>query len=428
MKTRVILLMLGLIGVGQVVKAQEYNCDDSYIILNDALKTRDYNRAYQFWQILVSGSCDDKIKEKPAIITNGGAIVGKMMKGVQGDQLKTRRDSLYYNYQKGIEVLGREPKFVEAFGASYARYEAKEKTQEIHDLLNESIEALQEKSKPSSIRYYYTACFNLYQAQKMDKAAMVTEYLRLDPICDKAIASPDVKEKTRGRWESTKEFLMSVAKSFLTCEVITEIYQPRIEADPANQELLKEAFNLLDGARCEQKESSVEFYLSVLDKMLAIEPSAEGYYGKGKLEFATDKKSEANESFTKAYELCNDCDIKLDIIKAGTNCSSSWYDIWMKEDPTAGDPWLNKASQTAKQVTNTSLDPNLTMRKLAYAKAIEYCEKAKSIDSGVASRADRMIAGYKSNLPACDELFQLGISKGDAVKLGSLGSVTVMCQ
>ena len=89
---------------------------------------------------------------------------------------------------------------------------------------------------------------------------------------------------------------------------------------------------------------------------------------------------------------------------------------------------MNKAVQTAKQVSNTSLDPNLTMRKLAYAKAIEHCEKAKSLDSGVSSRATKMIDQYKSLLPSCNELFQMGHAKGDVVNLGSLGAITIMCQ
>ncbi len=411
------------------MKAQEYDCNESYIIFNDALRTKDYKRAYQFWQSLVGGTCDAKIKEKSTIITNGGAVLGKMIKASEGEQQKARIDSLYFNYNKGMEVLGRKPALVEDLGASYARYEGKEKPQETFDLLNESIGALNEKSSPSSVRYFYTACFYLYQQQQIDKGEMVTQYLRLDPICDKAMAAAAGKKKKVDAWKSTKEFLFSVAKNFLTCDVITEVYQPKVDADPTNKELLKEVFGLMDDAKCENNDVSVDFYLSVLDKMLAIEPSAEGYYGKGKIELAKNKKDAAATSFEKAYALCTDsCEIKLDIIKAGTNCSSKWYGIWMDADPTAGEPWLHKADQAANQVTNTSIDPNLTKRKLANAKAIEYCEKAKSVDPGIASKANSMIERYKALLPACDELFQLSISKGDQISLGSLGTVTVMCQ
>jgi tetratricopeptide (TPR) repeat protein len=428
MKTKIILLTIGLLGFGQVLNAQDYNCDEAYIILNDALKSKDYPRAYQFWQFLVAGTCDEKIKEKSTIITNGGAVIGKMIKASEGDQQAARLDSLYFNYQKGIDVLGRVPKVVESFGGAYARYEAKGRAQETHDLLNESIEALQFKSKSSSVRYYYTSCFYLYQDKKIDKAAMVNEYLRLDPICDQAMASPEVSEKAKGQWQSTKEFLLSIAKNFLTCEVITEVYQPRIEADPENNDLLKEAFKLLDDAKCEKTDATVDFYLSVLDKLLGNEPSAEGYYGMANLQFAKGKKSEASATAEKAYTLAQDDELKRKIILVGVNCASSkWYGVWMTDFPSDGEPWLNKAAKVAKQVTNTALDANLTKRKLVYAKAIEYCNKAKSLDSSVASKASKMIEGYKSNLPACDELFQLSISKGDVIKLGSLGSVTVMC-
>ena len=59
---------------------------------------------------------------------------------------------------------------------------------------------------------------------------------------------------------------------------------------------------------------------------------------------------------------------------------------------------------------------------------IEYCEKAKSLDSGVSARASKMIEQYNSLLPDCNELFQMDVTKGDKVNLGTLGNVTVMCQ
>jgi tetratricopeptide (TPR) repeat protein len=425
MKTRIIILTLCMIGIGHNVKAQEYNCDEAYIIFNDGLRSKDYPRAYQFWQMLTGGLCDSKITEKPTIITNGGAVLGKMIKDSEGDQQAARKDSLYFNYEKGIEILGRDSKIIEAYGMACARYDAKGKAQKTHDLLNESIETLQEKSKSASVRYYYASCFYLYQQKVVGKSVMVEEYLRLKAICETAISSGSKDTK----WVKVKDFLLMRAKGFLTCDVITEIYKEKVNADPTNQALLQEAFKLLDDAKCEKEEVSIDFYLDVLEKSIALEPTAEGYYGLAKLQYAKDKKSEACGTIKKAYDLCVDCDIKLDIIKVGVACApSKWYSVWMKDFPNAGDPWLNKAVQTAKQVSNSSVHPNLTMRKLAYAKAIEYCEKAKSLDTGVSARATKMIDQYNSLLPDCNELFQMDVSKGDKVNLGTLGDVTVMCQ
>lgn len=412
-------------GMGQLVKAQEYNCDEAYIIYNDALRSKDYPRAYQFWQMLTGGLCDSKIVEKPTIITNGGAVLGKMIKASEGEQQAARKDSLYFNYEKGLEILGRDVRVIQAYGTACARYDAKKKAQKTYDLLNESIEALKEKAQSSSVRYFYAACFYLRQSNVLNDAAMVDEYLRLKKICETAMNS-DTKDT---KWGQVKDFISLRAKSFLTCDVITKIYSEKVNADPTNQALLQEAFKLLDDAKCEKQEVSVDFYLSVLEKSIALEPTAEGYYGLAKLQYAKDKRTDACESIKKAYDLCINCEIKLDLIKVGVACApGKWYPVWMKEFPNAGDPWLNKAVQTAKQVSNNSVHPNLTMRKLAYAKAIEYCEKAKALDAGVSARATKMIGQYKALLPDCNELFQMDVSKGDIVKLGTLGSVTVMCQ
>ena len=224
-------------------------------------------------------------------------------------------------------MLGRQGKILEAFGSTYARYEAKTKAQETYDFLNESIEQLQEKSKSSSVRYFYTACFYLYQNKKLDKGAMVDQYLRLKAIGESAIAG-ESKDK---KWQPTLDFLLSIAKNFLTCDVITEIYKEKVNADPTNQALLQEAFKLLDDAKCEKDEVSVDFYLQVLELSIEIEPSAQGYYGLAKLQYAKEKKKEA-ETVQKAYDLCEDDALKLEIIKVGVACASSkWYGIWMSD-------------------------------------------------------------------------------------------------
>jgi tetratricopeptide (TPR) repeat protein len=422
--------MIGLMGVSQMVKAQEYNCDEAYIIFNDGLRSKDYERAYEFWQILVNGTCDAKLKEKMTIITNGGAVVGKMVKtAATPEQKKLRMDSLYFNYTKGIEVHGRVPELVEAFGSTYARYESKTKTQETHDLLKESITALQEKSKAKSIQYYFTACFYLFNEKKMDKGGMIENYLWLMELCEKAAISKELTEKSTGKWNSIATWLPEIGDKFLNCQAITETYKPKVEEDPTNMELLKKVFELLDRKKCENQDVSVEFYLDVLTKMLAIEPTAEGYFGLANLHYAKGDKSKAGEFAQKAYDLAGDnVELKRKIIKIGVNCSQSkWYPIWASDFPKDGEPWLDKASDAANQVSNTKLDPNLTMRKLAYSRAIDLAKKAKSLDPSVTGKADSMIAQYRERLPACDELFQLGISNGDKVTLGSLGTVTVDC-
>lgn len=430
MKTKLIVLMIALTTVTQVGTAQEYNCDDSYTIFNSAVSTKDFSLAYKTWHNLVSGTCDETIKARPKAITNGGYVIGRLIKGSEGEQKKALLDSLFFCYKKGIEILGRDPKLIEKNGLAFAQYKMKTNTKDVHTLLKESIASLQEKSNPSSIKSHYSACFYEYKAGNLQKGDMVEEFIMLDAICDKAIASSDVKDRSKDAWKKIKDWLPSIANTFMTCEVIVEVYQPKVEAAPSDLALLKKTSKLLGDKGCENKEVSVEFYLQVADLLLSIEPSADGYFAKAKLESATKKEDAAKISIQKAYDLCGDgCDLKMKIIEYGIKLDrSKWMSVLSAEFPNDGRPTMQKARNAAKQVNNTSLDPNLTKRKLANCKAIELALKAKAMDDKVKSAADALINSCKEGLPECSELFQLGLTKGDKLVLGTLGSITVDCK
>ncbi|MBL4704199.1 MAG: hypothetical protein JKY54_06745 [Flavobacteriales bacterium] len=409
----IIASLLLLISYNSFAQA-EYSCKDAYTIFNASLVEKDYERAYQYWQRLVDGSCDELIKEKRKVIVNGGLVIKKLIKGAEADRKQNLVDSLIFNYKKGIELLGREMGFVESLGLGYAKYN--NDPLKVKELLKESISGLKDKSKSSAVQYYFVAIQKLKIQKKITHKEAVEEYLWLKGI----YPNPNVAH-----------ILDKVGTTWLDCETLELIYGRQLEETADDVELLKKVLKLLEDKNCQEgNEKAANFYLSVLNKLLILEPSAIGLFSKAKYELSINKKSDAKGTMQKAYELSDDSSgIKLEIIKFGAlYIHPKWYDVWNRDFPNDGNPWIYKAREMAKQVNNLKVDPNLTIRRLAYCKAIEYLEKAKRLTPGISNKVDEIIKSYEEQRPSCTELFQLGISVGESKVLPVIGTVIVCCR
>jgi tetratricopeptide (TPR) repeat protein len=411
---------------------KKHNCSDAFIIFNDALGDRDYLRAYSVWHTLLDGDCDVKVQDKPTIISNG-AIVIKHLIGLANEEKKPILiDSLVFNYKKGIELLGGKPKLTEGLGIVFAKY--KEDSKGAYGLLNESIDSLGIWSKTSSIQYYFIAVQKLGQQNKLTKQEMAEQYLRLKELCQKVSQTQELSSAKKANWDQICSWLSTVGDKWLNGKSILNIYGPQIDSNPQNLELLKRTLDLLDkqNVKLSEDEELVNFYLKVLEYYISIAPTAnaDSYFQLSRLEFTKGKKDQAKESLNKAYKLSGQNEeVKHDIVVFGaTYLSDKWYPKWEKDFPNDGLPILHRAKEMAEQVKNKAIDPNLTIRRLAYCKAIEICEKAKSKDPSVVSYANELINSFSLQIPSCGDIFHLPISRGEVVKLPVIGAVTVCCQ
>ena len=74
---------------------------------------------------------------------------------------------------------------------------------------------------------------------------------------------------------------------------------------------------------------------------------------------------------------------------------------------------------------NWSDEPALN--KCTYFAAIDKLQKAKSVDPSVTEKANELISTYSRYTPKDEDLFFIGIKKGDAVTIGGwIGETTTV--
>ena len=93
-------------------------------------------------------------------------------------------------------------------------------------------------------------------------------------------------------------------------------------------------------------------------------------------------------------------------------------------NPTKGAPYILLAQMYAAS-PNWNEEPALN--KCTYFLAIDKLQRAKSIDPSCAEQAQELINAYSAHTPKAEDLFFLGIKKGDAVTIGGwIGETTTV--
>ena len=364
------------------------------------------------WQSLIGSSCDETISKNQKIITNGGAVIEKLMKTASAEKKKVLADSLIFNYQKGLELFTSDLKLQELLGIAIAKYKKNHELSRIH--LKNSISGLEQKSKKSAVRYYFNSIQNLKLQKKITREGAVQEFLWLKQLF------PDQK---------TQSILDQTGLQWLDCNDIIEYYRPFINDDSVSDQLIEEALNLMNEKDCYSDQNYASFYLKVLTIILQRNPTANGYWFKSKYELSRGEKQEANESLKKGYEIAPDSgSIRLDLINYGaTYFGDFWEEERLANFPNDGRSWLYKAKKVAKLVNDVEVHSDLVIRKLVFVRAIEYCKKAKAADRNLKEEADGLIKFYRGQLPVCNQLFQRGIQRGETYSLNKIGDVVVDC-
>jgi hypothetical protein len=93
-----------------------------------------------------------------------------------------------------------------------------------------------------------------------------------------------------------------------------------------------------------------------------------------------------------------------------------------KSDPGNGEPYLLIGDAIASMIGSCSDSP-LQGREV-YWLAADYYQRAKTVDSEVASKANTKIAQVKKQYPSVDDLFTFGIDEGKEITVKCFGETT----
>lgn len=344
-----------------------------------------------------------------SLYINGVKLYQGLVKGAKdGASQKAYKDTMYSIFDKRIEVFGNRAKVLGYKGQTMLVYSKKE-LDKIYATLNEAVELGGDKTAAGTLVATMFAVVNLEKAGKKTKEEVVVEYDRLITACaahkgDKKYVDADAK-------------IQSVAAPYLDCEVLVPLAEKNFEANKENIDWLRNTVKLLRYKKCYE----APVFAKVAEAYFALEPSAEGADGMGKLFLGKKDYTKAITFFNKALEMS-----EANEDKALYTFSIAEAYLYAKKYSSAksyalkaaglksgwGEPYILIGD--AYMYSSKSCDDGELGRFGAYWAAVDKYQKAKSVDSAVAGEANKKIARASASYPSTKDLFFYGKQKGDS--------------
>lgn len=421
---------------------QQAACKENLSLYETYYKQKNYDDAYPFWQNACA-VCPPDVSQNMYI--KGINLIKRQMKAAvkekNNDRAMALRDSVFQFYdlrithfgetdknpKNGCEVLGRKAMDWTSLN--------KRSAMEARPMFEESIACLEDQTDAAILNGYYALlvdALNAAEGAESKEAAigdLLNEYLRLSDFIEvgrqRELANAD--SAAADKYASTQKNLDEIFVQVANCEDMVPVLTKKIEAAPEDIDIKKKTLRLLNEKGCTDN----DIFLPVAEAVYAIEKNADAAYSIG---YQISKKGDYGAAlpyFEEAVALCGDCPkLGRNLMKASQVAKNagqvskclSYARKAAKAEPANGETWLLIGDAIASMAGACSDSP-LQGREV-YWLATDYYQKAKAVDTNVASKANTKIAQVKKSYPTIDDLFTYGINEGKEITVKCLGETT----
>ena len=286
-----------------------------------------------------------------------------------------------------------------------------------------------------NLPYYVMQEFADVSAQKIKsdethKEQFIQDYITIAGYANEAYKAA-ATEKAKEQYKMAKDNIDAhfINSGVATCENLQEIYAPKVEENKTNLEYLKSVITVMQKLGCKDSEA----YFAASEYAHAIEPTAATAFGCGVMYYKKGELGKSVEYIDNAIELEQDLLQKSDysytaaqILFADKKYSKAkqYARKAIEYNGEKGAPYILIAQMYAAS-PNWNDEPALN--KCTYFAAIDKLQKAKSVDPSVAEQANELISTYSRYTPKDEDLFFIGIKKGETVNIGGwIGETTTV--
>lgn len=426
-------------------------CRQDIALYREFYQAKDYKSAYKPWKEVFSKHPISRYQ----MYAEGRTILKTLLKSEKDEKKKDELiQEILRTYDQHIEHLDTLNKYylktplpkgyiLGLKANDYVEYIKPIDVVEIYSMLNEAISSAPERANEMMVVNYMKASSIIAKYRKKHKEQVIADYLKISDLANEQIqkanenaakgdANASTYESRAKNWEAAKSnsnnyFLKSGAGS---AEDLQAIYAPQVEEKKDDIKFLKQVINVL---RRVPKGRDQEAYLAASEYAHAIEPTAASargcanrYTKRKEYEKAITFMEQAIELETDNYEKAEDCYLTAQMY--------SLIDQYPKAKTYANqaislDEYLGKAYILLAQmyVNKNKWHNEDAMNKCTYFLAIDKLQRAKSVDPTVAEQASSLIRTYSAYTPKPEDLFFLGIKKGDKVTIGGwIGETTTV--
>ena len=413
------------------------NCLKNISVYTEYVKTNNFKDAYTPWKAVF----DEAPLAQVGTYTNGAKILRALI-AAEKDGAKQKE---YFNllmkvhdqriqYLDQLNTLTKKNKATvgDILGTKAHDYLSMggQDINEAYKIFAEAV-SLEKQNLP----YYVLMEFIDVSARKSKTDAAHKEQLVQDYIAASGYANDAVKnakdEKSKKNYQTAKENIDAyfINSGVATCENLQDIYAPKVEENKSNIEYLKSVITVMSKLGCREAEA----YYIASEYAHAIEPTAATAFGCGIMYYKKGDIDKSVQYFDNAIELEQDpiqkadyCYTVAQILFGHKQLSKAkqYARKSIEANGESGKPYILIAQMYASS-PNWSDEPALN--KCVYFAVIDKLQKAKSVDPSCAEEADKLIRTYAAYTPKDEDLFFIGLKKGNAVTIGGwIGETTTI--
>ena len=413
-------------------------CLNNVSVYQEYVKTNNWKDAYLPWKSVFTETPWVRV----SIYTNGAKMLRNLIAGEKdGAQQKQYFEDLMKLHDQRIQYLDKLNSIVkvnqqtskgEILGTKAHDYFTMggQDMNAAYAMFSEAV-ALEKQNLP----YYVLMEFVDVSARKTKldeshKEQFVQDYLAASSYANEAFNAA-TKESAKKNYQTAKENIDAhfINSGVATCDNLQAIYAPKVEANKTDLEYLKQVMKVMKMLGCTEAEA----YFAASEAAHAIEPTAETAIGCGYMYY---KKGDINKClsyFDNAIELEQDPIQKADYyystaVVLFSNKQLSKAKQYARKsielNGEKGKPYILIAQMYA---SSPNWSDESALNKCTFFAVIDKLQKAKSVDPSVAEEADKLIRSYAGYTPKDEDLFFIGLKKGDAVTIGGwIGETTTI--
>ena len=412
------------------------NCLQNISIYTEYVKTNNFQDAYTPWKAVF----DETPWAQVGTYTNGAKILRALI-AVEKDGAKQKE---YFNLL--MKVHDQRIQYLDKLNTLSRTKSSKGDIMgtKAHDYLsmggqdmNAAYEMFAEAvaSEKHNLPYYVLMEFVDVSARKTKidaahKEQLVQDYIAASGYANEALKAAK-KESAKKNYQTAKDNIDAyfINSGVATCDNLQEIYAPKVEENKGNIEYLKSVITVMQKLGCKESEA----YFAASEYAHAIEPTAATAFGCGAMYYKKGDIDKSMQYFDNAIEL------EQDPIQKADYCYTAAQILF-------GNKQLSKAKQYARKAIEANgafgkpyiliaqmyaSSPNWSdesaLNKCTFFAAIDKLQKAKSVDPSCAEEADKLIRTYAAYTPKDEDLFFIGLKKGNAVTIGGwIGETTTI--
>ncbi len=415
--------------------ADSANCIKYLSFYKEYYKQKSYDEAIPNWREAFS-RCPATANQN--MLVDGTVLMRRLIsknaknpvyKAKLVDSLMMIHDARIANYPK-YAVVARNNK-----GLDLANY-IQNDPERLYKEFKEIIDANKNKTKPTIFLFYFNSGVELYKEGTIDEEEIIGVY----EDCIEKLASLDAP--TEEDQKMVDDIKLNIEELFATnniadCDKLIELYTPKFNAAPNDAELASKIVKLMSTAGdCTDN----KLFLAAATSVYKNNPSHASAHTLYLLNSAAGNSTEAVKYLQEAIDredsdAAQDAEYLYELAVYNYKCGNS---LAAEHAARKVLPITNKADVKGKAYMllgtiwgSIHCEGNDIAKRAPYWVAVDYFEKAKAVDSALASEANKRIAEYSKYYPLTADAFMYGVNNGEAYEVNCNGfkaSTTVRTQ